>query len=156
MSEEFIIWTGRGVIKAVGGESVGGRAVRRTLAAARTTVTSHRPPEKQKEATRHPRDNQRVTRGGRKLIHQKMMQGWAHSFVFLARTHTCTHTQTQCLHISFGSSRKTVSKRKSLTESRAFSTQQHNHVSSSQQSDCKPPTGLMFRVHKRRQAAIQV
>lgn len=84
ISEEFIIWTRRrtrrGVIEAV---SVGGR---RMLAAARTTVTSHRPPEKQKEATRHHRDNQRVTRGGRKVIHQKMMQGWVHSF--LTHTHT--------------------------------------------------------------------
>lgn len=55
-------------------ESIGGRAVRHMLASAHTTVTSC-PPEKQKEASRHQCDNQRVTRGGRKLIHQKMMQG---------------------------------------------------------------------------------
>lgn len=70
-------WRGRVIEAGRVGRSgaVGGRAARRVLAAAPTTVTSHRPPEKQKEATRHHRDNQRVTRGGRKRIHQKMMQG---------------------------------------------------------------------------------
>lgn len=48
-----------------------------------------------------------------------------------------THTHTQCLHISFGSLRTTVSERKS--KSNAFSSQQYNNVFSSQQSDCKSP-----------------
>lgn len=53
---------------------------------------THHPPEKQKEATRHHCDNQRVTRGGRKLIHQRMMQGWVHWSSFLrVHAHMNTH-----------------------------------------------------------------
>ena len=142
-----------GVIEAMGGESVGGRA-------GSCPYDCHIPPPARKAEGSHSSSPWQPTRDERReeTYPSKNDAGMSALLRLPARTHTHTHThtQTQCLHISFGSSRKTVSERKSLTESRAFSTQQHNHVSSSQQSDCNPPTGLMFRAHRRREAAIRL